>query len=223
MKLNEKGEIDKYKARLVAKGYTQKYGIDYEEVFAPVVRQDTIRLVVSLAAQNSWPILQLDVESAFLNGTLQEEEFIDQPPSFEKRGQEERVYKLKKALYGLKQAPRSWYSRIDAHFVKMGFKKCPFEHTLYVKSEGGKLLIVCLYVDDLIYTGNNVEMFNEFKMSMMKEFEMTDLGLMRYFLGSEVIQSAVGNFIYQKNMLKKFLQDLTWLIAIQQQHQLNLA
>ena len=81
-KLNEKGEVDKHKARLVAKGYKQKYGIDYTEVFAPVARQDTIRLVISLAAQNSWPIFQLDVKSAFLHGELQEQVFVDQPPGY---------------------------------------------------------------------------------------------------------------------------------------------
>ncbi|CAL2228256.1 unnamed protein product [Prunus armeniaca] len=104
-KLNEKGEVDKHKARLVAKGYKQKHGIDYKEVFAPVARHDMIRLVISLAAQNSWQIFQLDVKSAFLHGNLQEEVYIDQPPGYERKGEEEKVFKLKKALYGLKQAP----------------------------------------------------------------------------------------------------------------------
>jgi hypothetical protein len=104
-KLNEKGEIDKFKARLVVKGYKQEHGVDYQEVFAPVARQDTIRLVVSLAAQNSWPIFQLDVKSAFLNGELLEQVYIEQPPGYVVKGSEHKVYKLKKALYGLKQAP----------------------------------------------------------------------------------------------------------------------
>ncbi|PNX58743.1 reverse transcriptase, partial [Trifolium pratense] len=106
-KLNEKGEIDKFKARLVVKGYKQEHGVDYEEVFAPVARQDTIRLVVSLAAQNSWPVFQLDVKSAFLNGELVEQVYIEQPPGYVVKGSEHKVYKLKKALYGLKQAPRA--------------------------------------------------------------------------------------------------------------------
>ncbi|VVA34051.1 Hypothetical predicted protein, partial [Prunus dulcis] len=204
-KLNKKGEVDKHKARLVAKGYKQKHGIDYKEVFAPVARHDTIRLVISLAAQNSWQIFQLDVKSEFLHGNLQEEVYIDQPPGYERKGKEEKVFKLKKALYGLKQAPRAWYSRIDAHFAKLGFHKCPFEHTLYVKTEEeGKILMVCLYVDDLIFTGSDAKMFDEFKKSMMMEFEMTDLGLMHYFLGLEVIQTTAGNFIYQK----KYAQDI---------------
>ena len=120
-KLKENGEVDKYKAHLVAKGYKQEFGVDYKEVFAPVVRLDTIRLVIALAAQNAWPIFQLDVKSAFLHGDLVEEVFIDQPPGYVKTGCEHKVYKLKKALYGLKQAPRAWYSHIHAYFLKEGF------------------------------------------------------------------------------------------------------
>jgi transposase InsO family protein len=112
-KVNEKGEIDKFKARLVAKGYTQKYGVDFSEVFAPVARHDTIRMVISLASLNKWTIFQLDVKSAFLHGELVEQVFVEQPPGYVKKGSKHMVYKLKKALYGLKQAPRAWYSRID--------------------------------------------------------------------------------------------------------------
>ena len=106
-KLNKSGEVDKYKARLVVKGYKQQYGVDYTEVFSPVARHDKIRLVISLAARNSWPIFQLDVKSAFLHGYLEEQVFIEQPPGYIKVGNEDKVYKLKKALYGLKQAPRA--------------------------------------------------------------------------------------------------------------------
>lgn len=176
-KINEKGAVDKHKARLVAKGYKQKFGVDYKEVFAPVARMDTIRLVISMAAQHSWPIYQLDVKSAFLHGDLQEQVYIDQPLGYVKKGSEEKVYRLKKALYGLKQAPRAWYSRIDTYFSNAGFQRCPYEHTFYIKSGiAGRFLVVCLYVDDLIYTCNNDEMFVEFKNSMMAKFEMTDLG-----------------------------------------------
>ena len=151
-KSKENGEVDKYKARLVEKGYEQEFSVYYEEVFAPVARHDTIRLLIALAAQNSWPIFQLDVKSAFLHGDLKEQVFFEQPPGYVKVGDEFKVYHLKKALYGFKQAPRSWYSRIEAYFLKEGFSKFPYEHTLFVKVEGGKILVVSLYVDDLIYT-----------------------------------------------------------------------
>ncbi|CAL5408817.1 unnamed protein product [Camellia sinensis] len=212
-KLNAQSKIEKYKARLVAKGYKQQLGIDYNEVFAPVARHDTIRLVIALAAQKSWPIFQLDVKSAFLHGDLQEEVYVDQPPGYVCQGNETKVYKLRKALYGLKQAPRAWYSRIEAYFLKSGFQKCPYEPTLFIKSESdGKLLIVCLYVDDLIYTGNDSAMFDAFKSSMMKEFAMTDLGMLHYFLGIEVIQSSDAIFLSQR----KYAQDI--LAKFQLQH-----
>lgn len=123
------------------------------------------------------------------------------------KGHEDKVLKLKKALYGLKQAPRAWYSRIDKHFQSHGFIKCPQEHALYVKEgEDGSILLVCLYVDDLIYTGNNSKMFDEFKKVMTREFEMTDIGLMSYYLGIEVKQDEDEIFISQEAYAKKVLE-----------------
>lgn len=206
-KFNENGEVDKYKARLVVKGYSQQHGVDYTEVFAPVARMETIRLVVALAAQKGWAIYQLDVKSAFLYGELNEEVFVEQPLGYVKKGYEHKVYKLKKALYGLKQAPRAWYSRIEAYFLKEGFEKCDYEHTLFIKTgKEGKLLILSLYVDDLIFTGNDELMVSEFKSSMKHEFDMTDLGKMRYFLGLEILQNSRGVFISQKKYALQVLQ-----------------
>lgn len=206
-KLNENGEIDKYKARIVAKGYAQQYGIDYTEVYAPVARLDTIRLVIALAAQEGWNIFQLDVKSAFLHGELSEEVYVQQPQGYEQKGEEHKVYKLNKALYGLKQAPRAWYSKIEGYFAKEGFEKCHYEHTLFTKSkEGGKLLIVSLYVDDLIFTGNDKSMCEEFKKSMMLEFDMSDLGKMRYFLGIEVLQHSDGIYVCQRKYAHEVLE-----------------
>ena len=106
--------------------------------------------MIALATKNSWPIFQLDVKSAFLHGDLEELVFINQPPGYVKFGNVHKVYRLKKALYGLKQAPRVWYNRIEIYFLKEGFQKCPYEYTLFIKIEdGGKMLIICLYVDDL--------------------------------------------------------------------------
>lgn len=204
-KLNEDGKVEKYKARLVVKGYAQSYGVDYTEVFAPVARLDTIRTILALAAQSNWEVFQLDVKSAFLHGELEEDVYVKQPEGYIKKGEEEKVYKLKKALYGLKQAPRAWYSRIEAYFMREKFERCPSEHTLFTKSNGGKLLIVSLYVDDLIFTGNDREMCDEFKNSMMLEFEMTDLGLMKHFLGVEVKQCSEGIFICQRRYAREVL------------------
>ncbi|CAL8990056.1 unnamed protein product [Prunus brigantina] len=198
-KLNLDGSVQKNKARLVAKGYSQKPGMDYNETFAPVARLDTIRTLIALAAQKSWQLYQLDVKSAFLNGVLEEEVYVDQPEGFVMKGSESKVYKLHKALYGLKQAPRAWYSEIDGYFAECGFTKSQSEATLYVKARGeASILIVSIYVDDIVYTGNDQEMLEDFKKDMKEKYEMTDLGLLHHFLGMGVIQTPTSIFIHQK-------------------------
>ena len=204
-KLNADGSVNKYKARLVVKGYSQVFGVDFSETFAPVARLDTIRMLLALTAQKGWKTYQLDVKSTFLNGYLQEEIYVEQPEGFQVNGQEEKVYLLKKALYGLKQAPRAWYSRIDEHLQSLGFVKSPSEATLYVKGTDANLIVVSVYVDDLLVTGSNEKLVKEFKAEMLKVFEMTDLGLMSYFLGIEVKQDHDGVFISQKKYAKEIL------------------
>jgi hypothetical protein len=209
LKHNPDGSIQRAKSRLVVKGYAQQPRIDYSETFAPVARLDTVRTIIAVAAQKGWNLYQLDVKSAFLNGELKEEVYVQQPRGFETPGQEEKVYKLKKALYGLKQAPRAWYSEIDSYFVQQGFIKSQSEPTLYVKRQGkNDILLVALYVDDLVYTSNNEKLIENFKIEMMKKYEMSDLGLLHHFLGIEVYQEKSGIFIcqrrYAENILKKF-------------------
>lgn len=152
--------------------------------FAPVAIWDTIRMIIVVDAQKGWSVYQFDVKSAVLHGELNEDVYVEQPSGYVRKGEEQKVYKLRKALYGLKQAPRACYSRIEAYFLKEGFTRCNYEHTLFVKSgkEGKGILIVSLYVDDLIFTGNDTCMFEKFKSPMKDEFEMTDLGKMKYFL-----------------------------------------
>eukprot|EP01018_Ginkgo_biloba_P034444 Gb_39748 [translate_table: standard] len=202
------GSIEKHKARLVAKGYAQQEGIDYTETFVPVAKMDTIRTVLVVAAQDGWIIYQMDVKSAFLNGYVDEEIYVEQPQGFEIAGKENKVYKLKKALYGLKQAPRAWYSRIDTYFQQKGFLKSSCDPNLYIKVIGSDILIVSLYVDDLIYTGNNHHMLHDSKVDMCKEFKMSNLGQLHYFLGIEIWQSEKGFFMsqakYAMDILKKF-------------------
>ncbi|KAK2982872.1 hypothetical protein RJ640_009714 [Escallonia rubra] len=201
--------VERYKARLVAKGYSQRKRIDYEDVFAYVALLETIRLFILLAAHKNWKIYQFDVKSVFLNGILKEEVYIEQPKGYVVKGKDDKVLKLKKAIYSVKQAPRAWNSRIDRYFQDNGFVRCPHEYALYVKAyENGDVLYVCLYVEDLIFTGNNPSMFDEFKDAMAREFEMTDMGLMSYYLGLEVKQMKDGIFMSQegnaKEVLKKF-------------------
>ncbi|KAG8485650.1 hypothetical protein CXB51_018843 [Gossypium anomalum] len=204
-KQNADGSLNKLKARLVVKGFSQKYGLDYMETFAIVARLDTIRLLIALAAQKQWKIHQLDVKSAFLNGFLEEEIYIDQPQGFVVSSKEQMVYKLKKALYGLKQAPRAWYTRIDSYLLSLGFERSISEPTLYVKKKQAETqLIVSLYVDDLLVTGGDRSMLADFKAKMKDMFEMSDLGQMIYFFGIEVQQTHSGIFLGRRRLLQKF-------------------
>ena len=206
VKKDTNGEIVKHKARLVAKGYVQKYGIDYEEVFAPVTRMETVRLLLALAAKNDWEVHHLDVKSAFLNGELEEEVYVSQPKGYVKAGQETKVYRLLKALYGLRQAPRAWYAQLNKCLLRLGFVKCPYEHAVYTRREGSETLILGVYVDDLLITGTNIANIVSFKKQMAREFDMTDLGTLSYYLGLEVEQRKGSIKLKQTAYAKKVLE-----------------
>ena len=169
----------------VSKGHSQKVEIDHDELLTPVALLEIIRLIISLEAQHKRRIHQMDVKSSFLNGVLEEEVYIKQSLGYMVKGEEGKVLKLKKVLYGLKQAPGAWYNRIDKYFQENNFTKCPNEHGLYVKIKDGNILIMCIYVDDLIFTRSNSSIFEEFKKAMIKEFKMTDIRLMSYYLSLE--------------------------------------
>lgn len=170
----------------MAKGYVQQQVIDFEEVFAPVTRMETVRLILAFSAKYGWEVHHRDVKSAFLNGEIQEEVYVLQPEGFKKENQEGKVYKLLKALYGLKQAPCAWYSRLRRCLEKLGFEKCPYEYAVYTKREGDEFLIIGVYVDDFLITGSRSENVQKFKEQMRREFNMSDLGKLSYYLGIEV-------------------------------------
>jgi len=166
---------------------------------------ETVKAVLSIAAQNKWKVYQMDVKSTFLNVVLMEEVYVEQPLGYEKKGQEHKVCRLKKALYGLKQAPRAWYSRIDSYLLENGFEKCDGEPTIYIKEKESKILIVVLYVDDVIFIGNDDYLIENFKSVMKEEFEMIDMGLLRYYLKIEVYQNKNGIFISQEKYVNEVL------------------
>lgn len=140
-----------------------------------MARLDKIKLLLAIAAQKGWKIYQMNVKSAFSNGFLQEENYVEQPEGFVVKRQEDKDYLLKRALYGLKQAPRDWYSKIDDHLSNLGLQKSLSESTLYIKHTKSDIVIISLYVDDLLVIGSNVVLIEEYKREMMKVFEMTDL------------------------------------------------
>lgn len=205
LKRDPNGKILKHKARIVAKGYIQKHGIDYDEVFAPVARIETIRLILALAGSNGWKVHHLDVKSAFLNGNLEEEVYVAQPEGYQKKGETQKVYKLSKALYGLKQAPRAWNACLDQYLKKLGFKRCAHEYSVYTKNNDGNTLIVGVYVDDLLVTGSCPASVQTFKEEMNTKFEMSDLGLLTYYLGIEVNQQPDGISLKQEAYAKTLL------------------
>ena len=147
------GSIEKFKARFVAKGFSRIEGVDYDETFTPVARYTSIRSPISIAAKMGWQIHQMDVKTAFLNGVIEEEVYVEQPQGFEVLGWETHVFQLRRALYELKKALRSWYSRIDTYLQQMGFTKSDSDPNLYYIFVGDHLLILVLYVDDLFIIG----------------------------------------------------------------------
>jgi hypothetical protein len=191
VKRDPKGNVVKHKARLVAKGYAQRHGVDYEKVFAPVARLETVRLILALTANGKWVVHHMDVKSAFLNGELQEEVYVQQPPGFQNPSFQNprflgKVLKLQKALYGLKQAPRAWNAKLDQELVRLRFSRSEEEHAVYKRGSGDSLLLLGVCVDDLIICGPNNENINKFKQQMCRTFSMSDLGLLSYYLGMEV-------------------------------------
>ena len=207
VKKDPEGNIVKHKARLVAKGYAQREGVDFEEVFAPVARIETVRLIIALAAKSGWKVHHMDVKSAFLNGDLIEEVYVQQPPGFVVENGSGKVLKLRKALYGLRQAPRAWNARLDKELLRLGFEKNPHEHAVYRRGDSsGNFLIVGVYVDDLVITGPRQESIDAFKRQMMESFSMSDLGLLTYYLGIQVVQKEGFTTLCQSAYALKILE-----------------
>ncbi|CAL8996419.1 unnamed protein product [Prunus brigantina] len=205
VKLKADGSVERYKARLVAKGYTQRYGIDYQETFAPLAKIKTIRILLSLAANLDWALHQFDVKNAFLHGDLEEEVYMDLPPGCNfTRDKGNQVCKLKKSLYGLKQSPRAWFGRFTKSMKFFGYTQSNADHTLFLKRDGKKLTALIVYVDDIVVTGNDTGEQLKLQKYLSQEFEMNDLGDLKYFLGIEVARSANGICLSQR----KYVLDL---------------
>ncbi|KAJ9544484.1 hypothetical protein OSB04_024191 [Centaurea solstitialis] len=208
---DEIGTIIRNKARLVAQGYRQEEGIDYDETFAPVARLEAIRLFLAFAAHMNFKVYQMDIKNAFLNGKLNEDVYVAQPPGFVDPKFPDHVYKLNKALYGLKQAPRAWYDTLSTFLLSKGFVRGKIDSTLFLKKYPKHILLVQIYVDDIIFGSTNPKLCEKFELLMKSEYKMSMMGELTFFLGLQIKQSEKGIFInqgkYVHEMLKKF--DLT--------------
>lgn len=194
-KMNLDGSIHKHKTCLLDKGHAQFQGIDIFETFAPVARFETVVTLINITATKGWKLYKLGVKTTFLNGILEEDIYVEQPVGFENEGSERMVYKLKTTQFWWKQATRAWYKRIVEHCMnKMVMSKACMSLLYIQRRQEISFIYICLYVDDIIYTGNSISLLEEFKVSMKEEFEMTYLRLMKYFLGIE-----------ERNLKKEFL------------------
>lgn len=197
-KLKSDGSIEKHKARLVAKGFTQTYGIDYTETFAPVAKMNTIRVLISLAVNYDWPLFQMDVKNAFLQGELMEEVYMRIPKGYDENIPESHVCRLKKAIYGLKQSPRAWYSKLHNALTSQSFTKSEADSSLFTKHSEHGITILLIYVDDIIITGSDLSGINDIKAYLKSVFDIKDLGYLRYFLGIELAHSKNGLVLSQR-------------------------
>ncbi|GJV08786.1 putative ribonuclease H-like domain-containing protein [Tanacetum coccineum] len=207
-KRDERGVVVRNKARLVAQGYRQEEGIDYDEVFAPVARIEAIRLFLAFASFMGFIVYQMDVKSTFLNGTIDEEVYVLQPPGFVDADHPKKVYKVVKALYGLHQAPRAWYATLSTFLEEHGYRRGSLDKAWFIKKNKKDIMLVQVYVDDIIFGSTKKSWCDEFETLMKGRFQMSSMGELTFFLGLQVKQSQTGLFIsqdkYVADMLKKF-------------------
>jgi hypothetical protein len=178
--------------------------LDFDETYAPVARLESIRILLAYATYHGFKLYQMDLKSAFLNGPIKEEVYVEQPPGFEDSKYSNHVYKLSKALYGLKQAPRAWYECLRGFLIANGFKVGKADPILFTKTIAKDLFVCQIYVDDIIFGSTNKSTCEEFSRIMIQKFEMSMMGELKYFLGFQVKQLQEGTFISQT----KYIQDI---------------
>lgn len=207
-KMDENGLVTRNKARLVAKGYSQREGIDYDETYAPVARLEAVRMFLAFAAHKNFKVFQMDVKSAFLNGELEEEVYLEQPPGFIDPELVDFVYLLFKSVYGLRQSPRCWYETLSVFLIESGFTRGVIDKTLFYKNVKNDLILVQVYVDDIIFGSSNERLCEKFAKLMQDKYEMSMMGELSFFLGLQISQRKDGIFIcqskYVRDLLKKY-------------------
>jgi len=209
IKQEEHSSQPRFKARLVVKGFNQRKGIDFDEIFSPVVKMTSIQTVLGMAASFNLEIEQMDVKTAFLHGDLEEEIYMEQPEGFIEKGKENYVCKLKKSLYGLKQASRQWYKKFESVMGEQDYKKTTSDHCVFVKKfSDDDYIILLLYVDDMLIVGQNSVRINSLKKQLSKSFAMKDLGPAKQILGMKITRNRRTKKLWlsQEKYVEKVLQ-----------------
>ncbi|KAL6327870.1 hypothetical protein AAG906_026549 [Vitis piasezkii] len=209
-KRDSSGKIERYKARLVVKGYSQREGIDFKETFSPVSTKDSFRVIMAIVAHFDLELHQMDVKTAFLNGDLDEEVYMEQPTGFVEVGKEDLVCKLNKSIYGLKQASRQWYLKFDEIITLNGFKENTVDRCIYLRVSGSSYIFLVLYVDDILLASNDPDLLIETKHMLSTHFDMKDLGEASYVLGIKILRDRANGVLklsqrtYIEKILKRF-------------------
>ena len=197
IKYNPDGTVRRHKSRLVACGNRQKEGMDYKETFAPVIKMATFRIFLGVASARNWELHQMDVQNAFLHGDLEEEVYMKLPPGYE-TDDPNQVCRLHMYIYGLKQSPSCWFAKLSMALLEFGFVQSVSDYSLFSYTRNVSTLYCLVYVDNLVIGGNNSELITKFKAYLSKCFHMTDLGLLKYFLGLEISRNDSGIYLCQR-------------------------
>lgn len=206
-KVDSSGKIKRFKARLVAKGFTQKFGEDYDQVFAPVAKQTTFRILLSIASAKKLLVHHLDVKTAFLNGKLSETIYMKQPPGFENQNKN-LVCRLKRGIYGLKQAAKLWNDEIHRALTSKGFERSKADPCLYSMNMNGEMVYVLIYVDDMAIVAKSTQTMNKVKSMLTSQFKTQDLGEIKHYLGIEVTRDCDDIFhLNQSQYIRKIVNE----------------
>ncbi|CAL1392560.1 unnamed protein product [Linum trigynum] len=206
LKFHPDGSLERHKARVVAQGFTQEYGIDFDETFAPVAKMQTVRTLLAVAALRNWPLYQLDIKNAFLHGDLKEVVYMEIPPGYPS-GSPDQVCLLHRSLYGLKQAPRAWFEKFQYTILSFGFQQSQNDPSLFTQSTSRGRVVLLIYVDDMIVTGDDDIGIAQLKANLRAAFSLKDLGSLSYFLGIEVHRSNRGILLSQHKYVNDLLEE----------------
>ena len=208
-KYNSDGSLNRYKGRLVAQGFTEVEGLDFNDTFSPVAKLTTVRLLLALAAAHNWHLKQLDVNTAFLHGDLDEEVYMLPPPGLVVSSS--KVCKLQRSLYGLKQASRQWYFKLSKALISCGYRQSQADHSLFLKNTTSSFTALLVYVDDIILSGTDLVEINRIKTFLDDQFKIKDLGDVKYFLSLEIARNSAGISVCQRKFALDLLLDAGFL------------